>query len=360
MDFGLFKDFYKKRIRIEQLQLEMDSGKTLREGAHDLVDLNRAGISLVEIVTAPDLTSALEATLFVEQLRHLLMLNGVCAGKVHGTHSHRPTGWECAKCFRFAEGHMRIDANVSVSVGDAPATKTELKNVASIADLRQGIDDELKRQMALLESGGEVREETRTVHGGRSIAARAKGDPMDYRFGSEPNLPPLRIKPGWVSGARQSANWDLMHRHLVLEHGFPPTFAIEIVVIAPGNKMAMANAIANFRMTPNSALSSANTFPTTIRSPSHCFLPGSRSCASSANGCPSGFRPLMSELVPLVFRSATILVFFFFHRTNLIQNFAELVALNSQRKVTKLVCIELLKELSNQPYRDLMKALDPN
>uniref|UniRef100_A0A914HCL3 Glutamyl-tRNA(Gln) amidotransferase subunit B, mitochondrial n=1 Tax=Globodera rostochiensis TaxID=31243 RepID=A0A914HCL3_GLORO len=294
--------FYEKRVRIEQLQLEMDSGKTLRAAEHDLIDLNRAGVGLVEIVTAPDLTNAFEATLFVEQLRHLLGHNGVCSGQFH-------------------EGQFRVDVNVSVTVGSLPGKRTELKNLSSINLLHAAIENELRRQTALLRTGEKVEEETRAVDSkGRTASARTKGVDMDYRFIPEPNLPPLKVDPVWVDSAKECARREMFFHRCVVEFGFPPSFAIEVM-----NDSKMDSFIRQYvshdKMIPYERLS-----------------PWLQELKFACDKLSIGFPPTDPIFV---------------------RHFAELIALNEQKRLTKLICIELLRELgSTQSRQPLVELVD--
>ncbi|KAL3116090.1 hypothetical protein niasHT_007390 [Heterodera trifolii] len=294
-------DFFEKSIKIEQLQLEMDSGKTLRADENDLVDLNRAGVGLVEIVTAPDLANAFEATLFVEQLRRLLMHNDICTGHFH-------------------EGHFRVDVNVSVSKGETPGKRTELKNLSSLSLLSAAIGTELRRQMAILRDGGEVEEETRAVDvkGKTTTTSRAKGSEMDYRFMPEPNLPRLNIDSDWVKDAKRSVKRELFFHQCVVEFGYPPSFAIEIM-----NDAKMETFIRHYT-------SSGKMFP------NDCFFPWLEELRHICDWLSADFPP-------------TDPIF--------IRHFADLIAFNQQKRLTKLVSIQLLKELGKKQTQQSIEEL---
>ncbi|KAK3777807.1 hypothetical protein RRG08_038056 [Elysia crispata] len=169
----------RRSARLLQIQLEQDSGKSLHdlENGISLIDLNRAGVGLMEIVTAPDFTSGDDAASFVKDLRDILVTLGTCDG-------------------RMAEGSMRVDANVSVHrPGDPLGTRTEVKNLNSTKNIRLAIDNEIERQIEVLENGGIIENETRSfdAEDGQTIAMRDKEKLLDYRFLPEPNLPPLVI-----------------------------------------------------------------------------------------------------------------------------------------------------------------------
>ncbi len=177
-------------IRIERIHLEQDAGKSLHDQLPDktCIDLNRAGVPLIEIVSRPDMTSAAEAVAYVSQLRAILMAVGSCDGNMQ-------------------EGSLRVDANVSVSPAPEAAspsefeipgplgTRCEIKNLNSLKFMRQAIDYEAQRQIRLLEEGGHVRQETRLFDSqtGETRAMRSKEEAHDYRYFPDPDLLPLEI-----------------------------------------------------------------------------------------------------------------------------------------------------------------------
>ncbi|KAI6197277.1 hypothetical protein M3Y94_01205000 [Aphelenchoides besseyi] len=200
----------KKRLRIKQIQMEMDSGKLVHGVERELIDLNRVGIGLVEIVTEPDLSSALEAACFAEHLRLMLIHNSICQGEMH-------------------HGQLRIDANVSITVDGKPGVRTEIKNINSFRDLQSGLDFEIRRHVELINRNEEVRSETRGVAEGQTFLLRTKGNDLAYRFTPEPNLPRLRIKSEWLQKAEESVRWDASHLKYVFDHDFPIDFAFQMV-----------------------------------------------------------------------------------------------------------------------------------
>ena len=162
-----------------QVQLEQDSGKSLHDlDQHlSLVDLNRAGVGLMEIVTAPDFTDGDDAASFVRDLRHILLSVGTCDGKMN-------------------EGSLRVDANISVNrPGQELGVRTEVKNLNSIRNLKTAINYEIRRQIDLLNNGGQVINETMTFDAETEVTVpmRDKEKILDYRFMPEPNLPPLVV-----------------------------------------------------------------------------------------------------------------------------------------------------------------------
>lgn len=179
-----------RTVKVERVHLEEDAGKTLHPPGADfsLVDLNRAGTPLVEIVTAPEIRSPLEARLFLEALRRELRYAGV------------------SKC-DMEKGALRCDANLSLQRADhAPAGgKVEIKNLNSFRHVEQALRFEEIRQARILARGGRPRSETRTwlEAEGRTRTLRTKEEARDYRYFPDPDLPPLEITPDLTAGLRK-------------------------------------------------------------------------------------------------------------------------------------------------------------
>ncbi|XP_025994681.1 glutamyl-tRNA(Gln) amidotransferase subunit B, mitochondrial isoform X2 [Solenopsis invicta] len=175
---GVHKSPYVKCSKIKQIQLEQDSGKSLHDEntGRSLIDLNRAGIPLMEFVFEPDLVDGEEAAALVKELVFTLQLLGVCSGKME-------------------EGALRVDANVSVSNRDCLGVRTEIKNIGSVRAVAAAIQYEIKRHISILEAGDEMFNETRAwdAVNKKTIPMREKEDKEDYRFMPETNLPPLCI-----------------------------------------------------------------------------------------------------------------------------------------------------------------------
>jgi aspartyl-tRNA(Asn)/glutamyl-tRNA(Gln) amidotransferase subunit B len=177
-----------RTIGITRLHLEQDAGKSLHDQHPTLtfVDLNRAGIGLMEIVSEPDLRSAEEAGLYLRKLRSILRYLGTCDGNMD-------------------EGSMRCDANVSVRrPGEPYGTRCEIKNVNSVRYVMQAIEYEARRQIELIEEGGTVAQQTRLFDVARGITRpmRSKEEAHDYRYFPDPDLPPLVLDPVWVERLR--------------------------------------------------------------------------------------------------------------------------------------------------------------
>ena len=184
-----------RRVGITRVHLEEDTGKSLHVGAtgrihgadYSLVDYNRAGIPLVEIVSEPDLRSADEARAYAEELRAVLLALGVSDAKLE-------------------EGSMRFDVNVSIRpVGHAEyGTKIELKNLNSLRSLHRAVAYEAERQRRVLAEGGRLVQETRhwDEGAGRTEPMRSKEFATDYRYFPEPDLVPIEASASWVDGLR--------------------------------------------------------------------------------------------------------------------------------------------------------------
>jgi len=178
----------KKWVEIVRAHLEEDAGKSLHEDYQGMtgVDLNRAGIPLLEIVTAPVLGSAIEAVAYLKALHHLVTYLGISDGNM-------------------AEGSMRCDANVSVrKKGDPLGVRAEIKNINSFRFVEKAIDYEIERQIDLLESGKRVQQETRLYHSDKNEtrSMRSKEDANDYRYFPDPDLFPVEISDAWLAEVR--------------------------------------------------------------------------------------------------------------------------------------------------------------
>ena len=189
-------DIKGKRIGITRAHLEEDAGKLVHVGSagiagstYSLVDLNRAGTPLLEIVSEPDIRSSEEAKNYMEELRNIVRYIGVCDGNLE-------------------EGSMRCDANISIMPKGSKefGTRAEIKNVNSFKALQRAIEYEIDRQIELVEDGEEVVQETRLWddNAGETRSMRGKEDAHDYRYFPEPDLMPLSISREWVEEIRNS------------------------------------------------------------------------------------------------------------------------------------------------------------
>jgi aspartyl-tRNA(Asn)/glutamyl-tRNA(Gln) amidotransferase subunit B len=182
-------DGIEKRVRLTRAHLEEDAGKSLHEDFHGMsgIDLNRAGTPLLEIVSEPDMRSAKEAVAYAKVLHALVRWIGICDGNMQ-------------------EGSFRCDANVSVRPpgSEKLGTRCEIKNLNSFRFLEKAIEFEVRRQVALIEDGGRVVQETRLwdPQKGETRSMRSKEDAHDYRYFPDPDLLPLDITPQWIDAVR--------------------------------------------------------------------------------------------------------------------------------------------------------------
>lgn len=188
----VLEDGTKKRIGITRLHIEDDAGKSTHDGYRDsdrysYVDLNRSGTPLAEIVSEPDIRSSEEAYAYLTEMKLAMQFCGVS---------------DCD----MEKGQLRCDANVSVRLKGAEkfGTKAEVKNVNSFRFVKQALDYEIARQVALLESGGRVVQESRlwNVDRGETVAMRSKEQAHDYRYFPEPDLVPLQVSESWKDEIR--------------------------------------------------------------------------------------------------------------------------------------------------------------
>ena len=179
-----------RTVGITRLHLEQDAGKSLHDQDPLLtyVDLNRAGVALMEIVSEPDLRSADEAAAYLTKMRSILRYLGTCDGNMQ-------------------EGSMRADVNVSVRrPGGDLGTRCEIKNLNSVRFVRQAIEIEARRQIEVIEDGGAIDQETRLFDPdrGETRAMRSKEESHDYRYFPDPDLLPLELDPDWVAEIKAS------------------------------------------------------------------------------------------------------------------------------------------------------------
>jgi aspartyl-tRNA(Asn)/glutamyl-tRNA(Gln) amidotransferase subunit B len=213
------------RIALTRAHLEEDAGKSLHERiaspgtpGHEMtgIDLNRAGMPLLEIVSEPDMRSAAEAVVYAKALHALVRWIGICDGNMQ-------------------EGSFRFDANVSVRrQGEAKlGTRCEIKNLNSFRFLQQAIEFEVRRQTELIEDGGKVVQETRLYDPdrGETRSMRSKEDAQDYRYFPDPDLPPLSIDEAWIERIRADMPElpEAMRTRLVREYALPGAEAAMLV-----------------------------------------------------------------------------------------------------------------------------------
>ncbi len=184
-------DSGKKRINIERLHMEEDTAKQLHAYDCTLIDYNRCGTPLIEIVSKPDIRSGDEAMSYIETIRSIVSFLDVSDGKME-------------------EGSLRCDINVSIREKgtDKLGTKVEIKNLNSIANVGKALDYEFKRQVELLEKGEPILQETRRFDEGKkeTIPMRSKTDSVDYKYYPEPNIVPIRLSEAFIKDAIDSSN----------------------------------------------------------------------------------------------------------------------------------------------------------
>lgn len=207
-------DGQKKRIGVTRIHMEEDAGKLVHQGDSitdaqtSLVDYNRGGVPLIEIVSEPDMRSAEEARAYLEKLKSFIEYTGVSDVKME-------------------EGSLRCDANVSIRPVGAKefGTKTEIKNLNSFRAVQRSIEYEIERQQEVLEEGGRIIQETRTWDEAKemTLSMRTKEEADDYRYFPEPDIPPLVISREWVEEVRKNLPElpDAKKERLINEHGLP-------------------------------------------------------------------------------------------------------------------------------------------
>ncbi len=177
-----------KRVRIKECHLEEDAGKMVHAGDESLLDYNRAGTPLLEIVTEPDLEIGEEAETLLQEFRRLVRYLGVCDGNME-------------------EGSLRCDANVSVNLeGAGLGTKVEIKNMNSFRFVRKALNYEIERQQDIMERGGTIIQETRLWNENRDVSEsmRVKESSNDYRYFPEPDLPPFQTDAAFLDSVTES------------------------------------------------------------------------------------------------------------------------------------------------------------
>lgn len=200
----------KKQVTLNRIHIEEDAGKSihLNEEPDTLVDFNRAGVPLIEIVTEPSIRSSEEAAACLTEIRKIVRYLRICDGNME-------------------EGSLRCDANVSVMLKGATrfGKKVEVKNMNSIRNVQRAIDHEMERQIQLIESGGEVISETRTFNAddGRTYGMRTKEELNDYRYFPDPDLSPMIVSDEWLDEIRRGmpALPEQLFEKFVTSYGLP-------------------------------------------------------------------------------------------------------------------------------------------
>jgi aspartyl-tRNA(Asn)/glutamyl-tRNA(Gln) amidotransferase subunit B len=197
------KDGSTKKIKLTRIHLEEDAGKSLHDvdPFETLVDLNRAGTPLLEIVTEPDFTGGEDAYIYLNEVRKLVRYLDICDGNME-------------------EGSLRCDANISVMLTDAKeyGKKVEVKNMNSFRNVQRAIDFEIKRQIELLETGHQIAGETRSFDAikGSTFSLRSKENANDYRYFPEPDLQPIIINQNYINEVKE--NMPELPNHLFVRY----------------------------------------------------------------------------------------------------------------------------------------------
>ncbi len=177
------KNFNEKKINIDQIHIEEDSGKSIHKKNNSFIDLNRAGVPLLEMVTKPELSSGREAADFLSQIRRLVRYLGISTGDME-------------------KGNLRCDANVSIKLinSNKLGVRTEIKNINSFSNIKKAVNYEIMRHIKELESDNKIIQETRSFDAetGKTIVMRTKENENDYRYFPEPDIPPLFISDEFI------------------------------------------------------------------------------------------------------------------------------------------------------------------
>lgn len=186
-------DFGSKRVRIDRIHMEEDTAKQTHVGEETLIDYNRSGVPLIEIVSKPDISSAIEAKEYVATLRNALIFAGVSDGKME-------------------EGSLRCDINISLKAHGSTSfgTKVEIKNLNSLNNIEKAIEAEIARQNALLDANEVIAMQTRRFDETlkKTVAMRSKSDAVDYRYFPEPNIRPILLDQAWITYVFENLPWS--------------------------------------------------------------------------------------------------------------------------------------------------------
>ena len=200
------------RVEIERLHMEEDTAKQFHFDDYSLIDYNRAGIPLIEIVTRPNIRNGAQAAAYLEKLRQVFLYTDVSDAKME-------------------EGSMRCDVNISIRPfgSEEFGIRTEIKNLNSISNVQKAIEFEAMRQEKVLIQGGEVKQETRRFDedSKETVVMRAKGDAVDYKYYTEPNILPIRLDHQWVMQRKDELPMmaDERAKLYIEKHGLPQTDA---------------------------------------------------------------------------------------------------------------------------------------
>jgi aspartyl-tRNA(Asn)/glutamyl-tRNA(Gln) amidotransferase subunit B len=233
-----------KRVHIQRIHMEEDAGKSVHMSGYSLVNLNRAGVPLCEIVSGPDMSTSEEAGAYLRGLYSVVTYLGICDGNLQ-------------------EGNFRCDANVSVMPKGSKTlgTRAEIKNVNSFRYVEKAIDYEIARQIQVIESGGKIVQETRLYDSDKNItlSMRSKEEAQDYRYFPDPDLMTVELTQSWVDAIKLPELPEQKKTRLIAEFGLSPQDAValtsskslagffeETVALVSGDKKLAAKSAANF------------------------------------------------------------------------------------------------------------------
>jgi aspartyl-tRNA(Asn)/glutamyl-tRNA(Gln) amidotransferase subunit B len=233
-----------KRVHIQRIHMEEDAGKSVHMSGYSLVNLNRAGVPLCEIVSGPDMSTSEEAGAYLRGLYSVVTYLGICDGNLQ-------------------EGNFRCDANVSVMPKGSKTlgTRAEIKNVNSFRYVEKAIDYEIARQIQVIESGGKIVQETRLYDSDKNItlSMRSKEEAQDYRYFPDPDLMTVELTQAWVDAIKLPELPEQKKTRLIAEFGLSPQDAValtsskslagffeETVALVSGDKKLAAKSAANF------------------------------------------------------------------------------------------------------------------
>jgi aspartyl-tRNA(Asn)/glutamyl-tRNA(Gln) amidotransferase subunit B len=233
-----------KKVNIQRIHMEEDAGKSVHMSGYSLVNLNRAGVPLCEIVSGPDMSTSEEAGAYLRGLYSVVTYLGICDGNLQ-------------------EGNFRCDANVSVMPKGSKTlgTRAEIKNVNSFRFVEKAIDYEIARQIQVIESGGKIVQETRLYDSDKNItlSMRSKEEAQDYRYFPDPDLMTVELTQAWVDAIKLPELPEQKKARLIAEFGLSPQdasaltsskslagFFEETVTLVSGDKKQAAKSAANF------------------------------------------------------------------------------------------------------------------
>ncbi len=241
------KDGTKKKVGLVRIHMEEDAGKSIHDmGSDTMVDLNRCGVPLLEIVSEPDIRSGEEAYLYLQQIRQTVTYLGICDGNME-------------------EGSLRCDANVSIRLRgeEKLATKVEIKNLNSFRNVERAIDVEIERQYLLIESGGHVKQETLLYDADSNEvrSMRSKEEANDYSYFPDPDLLPVIIDDAWIERvSAEQPELPMERRDRYMRDYSLPKYDAEILTAEKEVAEYYEQVVSNFKVRSNVACKQASNY----------------------------------------------------------------------------------------------------